>query len=175
MYLNKDFAIGVGIGILIGVIGSFTWALWPLGETVPEIMDWNEDVKSPLLETTPTPTPTTHPALNDKLPHIEGQASWYGEGKNECLGCDPQRIMANGQRLDDNRKTVACSVGGTCELFPIGTRVMILNKENKMLTEALVTDTGGFQKYNKIVDVSKAVKNSLNMGGSAMVRVTVLE
>jgi rare lipoprotein A (peptidoglycan hydrolase) len=112
------------------------------------------------------------------LDHVEGIASWYGTGEDECLGCNPRRIMANGQRLDDDKKTAACSVGGTCKTFPVGSRVRILNLENKMLTTALITDTGGLLKgtdKERSIDVSKAVKDAINCGGLCEVRVTVLK
>jgi rare lipoprotein A (peptidoglycan hydrolase) len=86
--------------------------------------------------------------------------------------------MANGQRLDDDKKTAACSVEGTCRTFPVGSRVRILNLKNNMLTTALITDTGGLlggTDRERIIDLSKAVKEAINCGGLCQVRVTVLK
>lgn len=106
---------------------------------------------------------------------IEGQASWYGATPEECLGCNPNFIMANGQKLDDKVKTIACAVGTTCNDFPVGSLVEVLNLENMMVTNARVTDTGGFARYNRVADISKAVKGAINCKGLCRVRVTVLE
>jgi len=106
-------------------------------------------------------------------PYLEGMATWYGTGVDECLGCGINRIMANGKRLDDTALTVACGVGGSCKQFPLVSKVKIINLENMMTVEAEVTDIGGFSKFkdNRIIDVTKAVRDSLNMGGMAKVRV----
>jgi len=106
---------------------------------------------------------------------IEGQASWYGATPEECLGCNPNFIMANGEKLDGKVKTIACAVGTTCNDFPIGSLVEVINLENMMTTNARVTDTGGFAKYNRVADISKAVKGAINCEGLCRVRVTVLE
>ena len=106
---------------------------------------------------------------------VEGLASWYGATPEECLGCNPNFIMANGQKLDDKVKTIACAVGTTCNDFPIGSLVEVINLENMMTTNARVTDTGGFAKYNRVADISKAVKGAINCKGLCQVRVTVLE
>lgn len=123
-------------------------------------------------ESLPTPTPTDAPSVDNRYIHLEGLASWYGTGENECLGCNPGRIMANGEKLDDNKKTVACAIGGSCKYFDIGDRVEILNLDNMMVTTAIVTDRGGFAKYGRIIDMTKAVKNALNCNDLCRVRVT---
>ena len=106
--------------------------------------------------------------LDNKRPHLEGWASWYGTGENECLGCNPERIMANGERLDDNKKTIACNH------YPLGTKVLVQNLREDgtgMFTEAVITDRGGFGKYNRVADLSKAVRDAINCGGLCWVRI----
>lgn len=92
-----------------------------------------------------------------------GDASWYGTGVNECLGCNKNRIMANGKKLDDSKLTVACGIKSSCQYLKIGDKVLITNLKNSKQVEAVVTDRGGLRK-GRILDVSKAVKNKLEMG-----------
>jgi rare lipoprotein A (peptidoglycan hydrolase) len=113
-------------------------------------------------------------------PYLEGMATWYGTGETECLGCNSRRIMANGQPLDDTKLTVACGVGGSCKQFPLKSKIKIINQANGMTVYATVTDTGGFQqgkyaKMGRILDVSKAVRDSLNMAGMTKVRVYLIK
>ena len=133
-----------------------------------------------------TPTPTLYPEAqakekarkNGKI--LEGEATIYTATREGCLGCKPHYdengelyfIMANGERLDDKRKTVACGVGTSCKLFPLGTTVVVQNVENGMFTTAVVTDTGGFGKlYGRILDMTPAVANQINLKGKGQVRV----
>lgn len=155
------------------------------------------EVIYPLIESQPIPEPVPTPekdvpSLNSGYIHIEGRVSWYGASIEECLGCHPHRRedgsvffkMANGEILDDSRKTIACSldeeidgviIQGSCRSIPLGSRVKVLNLENMMIASAVVTDTGGFAKYNKIADISKAVRDSIGITGNSVVRITVLK
>ncbi|MBC7255766.1 MAG: hypothetical protein H5T66_06645, partial [Chloroflexi bacterium] len=47
-----------------------------------------------------------------------------------------------------------------------GSRVRIVNQENMMTVEAVITDTGGFGKYGRVLDVTKAVRDRLNAEGN---------
>ncbi len=133
-----------------------------------------------------TPTPTQAPELeakekareNGKI--LEGEATIYYDTIEGCLGCQPHYdengnlyfVMANGERLDSNRKTVACGVGTSCNQFPLGTIVVVQNVENGMLTTAEVTDAGGFGKlYGRILDMTPAVASQINLRGKGKVRV----
>jgi rare lipoprotein A (peptidoglycan hydrolase) len=133
---------------------------------------YEKEQAKPIVSPVPETRAIVRPVLAEE-PYLEGMATWYGTGVDECLGCNAKRIMANGQPLDDERKTVACGVGGSCKQFPLGSRVKIINQANGMTVYAVVTDTGGFAKFedNRILDVSKAVRDSLNMGGMTKVRV----
>lgn len=132
------------------------------------------EIISPLPDITPTPTPTDIPSISIKYFHLEGLASWYGTGEDECLGCREDRIMANGERLDDDKKTIACAIGGSCKYFDVGDEVEILNLENMMVVRAVVTDRGGFARYGRIIDMTKAVRDSINCDDLCKVRVTKL-
>lgn len=94
---------------------------------------------------------------------LTGEASYYTV--DGCLGCNPQRIMANGEKLDDTRKTIACN------LLPLNTKVLVKNSNNGLVTEAVVTDRGGFGKYGRVADLSKAVKEEIRCGGLCLVEI----
>ena len=101
--------------------------------------------------------------LDSRRPHLEGEASWYSI--DGCLGCNAGRIMANGEKLDDAKKTIACND------YPLGTRVLVENTKNNLFTEAVVTDTGGFGRYNRVADLSLATRDAIGCGGLCEVRV----
>ncbi len=137
-------------------------------------------------EPTPTPTPTPEPVVEAKIEArktgeiLEGEATIYTDTIEGCLGCQPHYdengglyfVMANGEKLDCERKTVACGVGTSCELFPLGTTVVVQNVENGMFTRAVVTDTGGFGKlYGRVLDMTPAVARSIGVEGKGQVRV----
>ena len=94
---------------------------------------------------------------------LTGEASYYTV--DGCLGCNPQRIMANGEKLDDTKKTIACN------LLPLNMKVLVKNSDNGLTTEAIVTDRGGFGKYGRIADLSKAVKEEIGCGGLCLVEI----
>jgi len=92
--------------------------------------------------------------------------------------------MANGERLDDQEPTAACGadlynedgtiVAGSCRLFDVGTTVRITNLVNGKSVVAKVTDRGGFTSFGRILDVTKAVRDALDMEDLAMVKVELL-
>ena len=126
----------------------------------------------------------TEPMLNPLVEDISveavevkeyfGTASWYGTGENECLGCSQNRTMANGQRLDDNKMTVACGLRSSCKYLKMGDRVLITNLDNSKQVEAVVTDKGGLRP-GRILDVSKAVKSALEMKGIGKVKISIIK
>ena len=107
---------------------------------------------------TPTPTPVAY------QPHFvfgrtfRGEASWYS--KDYCLGCNPQRLMANKKPLDDDKPTIAM------QRLPLGTLVEITNMQNGMIALAMVTDRGGFERLGRIADFTPRVRNLLNCYGT---------
>lgn len=117
----------------------------------------------------PTPTP----------PVITGIAGWYGNSPRECRGClteGDRFITANGEVFDDSLPTVACGLGDSCSIFPVGTTVRITNLDNGEETTAKVTDTGGFAGLGRIADCSKAVAERLDFldEGLALVRIEII-
>ena len=72
-----------------------------------------EKLNQPLV----SPVPDNWIELRELVKDVEGkemewvgEASWYGTGKGECLGCSKSLTMANGQRLDDSKFTVASGI-----------------------------------------------------------------
>lgn len=94
-----------------------------------------------------------------------GVASFYSVAG--CLGCSPNMTMANGQRLDDTKITVAYNHA------PLNSYIGIINLDNKKWVIAKVTDRGGFEKYNRIADLSLATKEAL--GCKSLCRVEIVK
>jgi len=88
---------------------------------------------------------------------VKGKVSFYSW--NGCLGCNENRIMSNGEQLDDSKFTVA--------LYPRLLKqyknqiVTVENLDNGKKVNCKVTDSGGFEKYNRIADLSKATYDYL--------------
>src|SRR3990167_7124762 len=96
-----------------------------------------------------------------------GYVSTYTATYGGCLGCKPYwdskgqlyYNMANGEKLDDNRLTIAFYDLG---IMPLGTRVSLVNRTNLKSIVATVTDTGGFMDCcNRIADLSLATANAI--------------
>lgn len=113
------------------------------------------------------------PAPIDKaIMVLEGVASYYSRAG--CLGCNPMRIMANGQALNDNALTMAI---GADKVRMVGRKARVTNLATGLATTVLITDTGGFyqSKYgNRVADLTIATKQAIGMkGGLGRVRVEV--
>ena len=137
------------IGLLLNFLGRVAE---PTNE--PEII-------SPIPENTLTPTtniekivPTTSP--NPPQRPTTGKASYYSV--SGCLGCRDDRVMANGERLDDTRVTLAYNHA------PLNTWVRVTNIITGQNIRALVTDRGGFERHGKIADLSVATKEAIGCG-----------
>ena len=83
--------------------------------------------------------------------------SWYSN--DGCLGCRKDRIMRCGGVFDENAYTAASPVENGRMLIPCGTKVKLMH--NGRSVEAVIADSGGFKKYNRDFDVSKAVFREL--------------
>lgn len=81
----------------------------------------------------------------------KGIASHYGHGD----GYHGKR-MANGQILDKNKFTCAVPLikGTKKPLYPFGTKLKITNPETNKSVIVVVTDTGPFSRYGRILDLS---------------------
>lgn len=99
----------------------------------------------------------------------EGEASWYSwEG---CIGCNENRIMANGEQLDDTRFTLAMTPEEVSKYKLINDMVEVCNTDNGKCVTAKVTDTGGFEKYNRVADLSVATTQEIECS-NCIVRIT---
>ena len=92
-----------------------------------------------------------------------GEASWYGEKFHG-------KTMANGKPFDMHKHTIAA--------YPplkLGTTVCLINTKTNASIMVKLTDRGGFKKYDRVVDVSKAVATKLGFvaDGTANLRVYV--
>jgi rare lipoprotein A len=86
-----------------------------------------------------------------------GEASWYGPGFQG-------RKTANGERFDTNEMTAAHKT------LPFGTLLKVTNLENNLYTVVRVNDRGPYIR-GRIIDLSKAAKNSIGMGGTTQVTI----
>jgi peptidoglycan lytic transglycosylase len=88
---------------------------------------------------------------------VVGVASWYGPGFTG-------RPTASGQIYHQDELTAACN------LFPLGTHVMVTNLANGRSVEVLVNDRGPFVKDRKI-DLSHKAAGIIGMLGPGTTRV----
>ena len=102
-----------------------------------------------------------------------GEASWYGTGEGECLGCSENLIMANGQKLDDTKLTVACGLSNSCKYLNLGDKLLITNLDNSKQVIVVVTDKGGL-RAGRLLDVSKAVRDILEFEGLANIKFSII-
>ncbi len=94
-----------------------------------------------------------------------GLASYYGKGFHG-------RKTASGERFSQNEMTAAH------RQLPLGTKVMVENRETGAQAEVKITDRGPYaDKKRRIIDLSKAAADSIGLveQGLAPVRVVVTE
>ena len=98
---------------------------------------------------------------------IRGYVSHYSAKWGSCLGCPPHYdekgqlyyVTASGDRLDDNRLTIACT-----DDFALGSTLSLVNLDNLKSVSVVCNDRGGFNtpKYNnRIADLVPAVQKAL--------------
>lgn len=87
-----------------------------------------------------------------------GKASWYGEQHQG-------RLMANGKPFNMHALTAASNS------LPLGTRATVASGNRSVVV--LITDRGGFGKYGRIIDLSKAAFARLAPIGQGVIRVCV--
>lgn len=159
-WVNRQKAKKTIRAILMGLIlaAVLTIAVLYLLSAVANAITPEQEILSPLPSVKPSPSPGwEEPEATEsakKQTFWTGYASWYSV--DGCIGCNKDRIMANGQKLQDNKKTVAFN------RLPLGSIVKIRNMENDMITTAEVTDTGGFERLGKIVDLTPAVRDAIS-------------
>lgn len=86
-----------------------------------------------------------------------GEASWYGPGFQG-------RKTANGERFDTYEFTAAHKT------LPFNTLLKVTNLENNLFTVVRINDRGPFIK-GRIIDLSKASKQTIGMDGTAQVKI----
>ena len=91
--------------------------------------------------------------LIDQKPSFIGKVSYYSE--KGCLGCNANQIMANGQKFDEDKFTLAFN------RLPLNTVVRVTNLSNGKSELAVVTDRGGFERLGRIADLSKGLMTAL--------------
>lgn len=145
------------VSLLIGL-----GAVVLMGRGILSFIPERQPVKiiSPVPEVTPTPTVIPTKTITPKPTAVQrptkGKASYYSiEG---CLGCSPTLTMANGQRLDDTKLTLAYNHA------PLNTQVKIRNTKTGATVVATITDRGGFERHGKIADLTIATRDALGCG-----------
>jgi len=86
-----------------------------------------------------------------------GEASWYGPGFHG-------RKTANGERFDTYELTAAHKT------LPFGTILRVTNLENNLFIVVRVNDRGPYIR-GRIIDLSRAAKDAIGMGGTAQVKI----
>ena len=90
---------------------------------------------------------------------LSGQASWYGRPHHG-------RRTASGEIYDMNKMTAAHRT------LPLGTRVLVTNRDNGRTAEVRINDRGPFRK-DRLLDLSYAAARSLGMVGEGVIPVTL--
>ena len=160
--VNRYLLLPIVIGLIAGFLLAKTACDKP---NAFEMVNPCPDCGDFVVKSTPITqksTPATSPNAPKKA--VSGKASYYSvEG---CIGCNDNRIMANGQRLDDTRATVAYNH------LPLNTLVEITNTDTGKTVTVPVTDRGGFERHGKIADLSLATKNILGCGDVCNITIT---
>lgn len=105
----------------------------------------------------------------EEITELSGEASYYSE--NGCLGCSPTLTMANGEKLDDSKLTMAL----VPEMFAKykNMNLKVTNQSNNQEVIVKVTDSGGFAKYNRVADLSLATKQALGCNDICQVTISL--
>lgn len=90
------------------------------------------------------------------------EASWYS--KKHCLGCNPQRIMANGEVLDDNKHTCAYNYAN------LGDKLIL--KYGDKQTWCIVTDRIGIDKR---IDLTPIVFKKLAFLDKGIINIKIIK
>lgn len=159
------FVLSFVIGVLLGKL-IFT--------PEPPMLDPRgcEWVSLSVQTTLPAPTPTKIPAklpvkpikaVSPQLKTWTGMASYYS--REGCVGCSKNLHMANGQDLVDENLTVAFNK------LKLGSKVRVTNLKSGQSVVATVTDTGGFERLNRIIDLTIGTRNAISCSNLCQVKV----
>ena len=141
------FILAFVVGVLLGKV-IFT--------EKPEMLSpgGGSEVKQPIIEVL---------AEEVKGKTWTGVASYYS--REGCVGCSANLHMANGQDLVDENLTVAFNK------LKLGRKVRITNLKNGQSVVAKVTDTGGFERLGRIIDLTVGTKMAIKCSDLCQVRV----
>ena len=109
--------------------------------------------------TPPSRPATTVPAPPPKLPVTTGRASWYGEAHHGLF-------TASGERYDMHALTAAHRT------LPFGTRLRVMNLDNKRVVEVRVNDRGPVVP-GRDLDLSYAAARKLGAVGAGVIPVSI--
>jgi rare lipoprotein A len=90
----------------------------------------------------------------------EGEASWYGPGFQGGK-------TASGERFDTHEMTAAHKT------LPFGTLLKVTNLHNNLWTIVRINDRGPYVR-GRIIDLSHAAKDAIEMSGTAPVRIEII-
>jgi rare lipoprotein A (peptidoglycan hydrolase) len=95
-----------------------------------------------------------------------GRASYYTQKSA------PSQYTKSGEKFSDKKLTLAV-LPEVFEKYK-NAYVKVVNLTNGLWVEAKVNDTGGFGKYDRVADVSLAVKEGIKLKTDQLVLITVL-
>ena len=104
------------------------------------------------------PSPAERQKLVGKVER--GLATWYG-------GRFDGRKTASGERFDQDEMTAAHRT------LPFGTRVRVTNGNNRLSVVVRINDRGPYGKGGRVIDLSRAAADKLDMLEAGVVPVTV--
>lgn len=91
-----------------------------------------------------------------------GTASWYGPGFHG-------KRTASGEVFNQNALTTASNS------HKMGTKLLVTNPKNGKSVVVRVNDTGGFSKYGRTLDLSKAAFYKIASPGQGVVKVKIVK
>ena len=97
---------------------------------------------------------------------IIGEASYYD--KTYCENYNPSCITASGEKFDDTKLTSACDRG-----FPLGTILKVSYEGKSVVVKC--NDTGSFDRYGRILDLSRAAFMRLSPLSKGVILVEIEE
>lgn len=121
------------------------------------LLNTSSDLKSPFVKEYETILPVRAKIKEKTL--LKGLASYYSE--DGCLGCSEDMITASGDKFDEDKFTLAIPLER--KDIAMNTRVIVTNLDNGRSVEAVINDRGGFGKYNRVADLSKALYEELEV------------
>ena len=83
--------------------------------------------------------------------------------------------MANGEVMDKHKLTAASPLikGTNKPKYKLGTRLLVINPKNGKSVEVVITDTGGFRKKGRELDLSYIAFKSLGNPDKGIILVEI--